>query len=49
MVGHVAKARRRVSAGESTAGVSTKPLVWTGHLLASVDYEVKTDKRRRLT
>ena len=39
----VAEARRRVSAGESTAGVSTKPLVWTGHLLASVDYEVKTD------
>jgi hypothetical protein len=38
----VAEARRRVAAGESTAGVSTKPLVWTGHLLASVDYEVKS-------
>ena len=38
----VAEARRRVQAGESTDGVSTKPLVWTGHLINSVDHEVKT-------
>ena len=38
----VVEARRRVRAGESTAGVSTKPLIWTGHLLNSVGYEVKT-------
>lgn len=38
----VADARRRVAAGESYAGVSTKPLVWTGHLFDSVDHEVKT-------
>ena len=37
----VAEARRRVAAGESTAGASPKPLVWTGHLLDSVGYEVK--------
>lgn len=38
----VAEARQRVDAGESYGGVSTKPLVDTGHLLASVDSEVKT-------
>ena len=37
----VAEARRRVAAGESYEGVSVKPLVWTGNLLNSVDYEVK--------
>lgn len=37
----VEQARARVAAGESTAGVSTKPLVETGHLLNSVDFEVK--------
>lgn len=36
----VAEARRRVARGESTAGVSIKPLVETGHLLNSIDYEV---------
>jgi hypothetical protein len=35
------EAARRVAAGESTGGVSSKPLVETGHLLQSVDYEVK--------
>jgi hypothetical protein len=38
----VGEARRRVAAGESTAGVSTKPLVESGHLLNSVDHEVNT-------
>jgi hypothetical protein len=38
----VLEARRRVAAGESTGGVSTKPLVYSGHLLASADYEVET-------
>lgn len=38
----VAEARRRVKAGETTAGVSDKPLVYSKHLLHSVDYEVKT-------
>jgi hypothetical protein len=37
----VGRAARAVAAGESTGGVSTKPLVWTGHLLQSVDHEVK--------
>jgi hypothetical protein len=37
----VVEARRRVAAGESSAGVSIKPLVWTGNLLNSVDFEVK--------
>jgi hypothetical protein len=37
----VGEAARRVAAGESTEGVSTKPLVDSGHLLASVSYEVK--------
>lgn len=36
----VAEARRRVATGESTAGVSTKPLVWTGHLFNTIDHEV---------
>jgi hypothetical protein len=35
------EAARRVAAGESTGGISSKPLVETGHLLNSVDYEVK--------
>jgi hypothetical protein len=37
----VGEAARRVKAGESFGGVSTKPLVETGHLLNSVDYEVR--------
>lgn len=37
----VGEAARRVAAGESYAGVSTKPLVESGHMLNSVDYEVK--------
>ena len=37
----LAEARSRLAKGESTAGVSTKALVETGHLLNSVDYEVK--------
>lgn len=36
----VGEAARRVRAGESTAGVSTKPLIWTGQLLGSTAYEV---------
>lgn len=38
----VAEARAKVAAGESSAGVSTKPLVDSGHLLASVAHEVKS-------
>jgi hypothetical protein len=38
----VGEAARRVKAGESTEGVSTKPLVDSGHLLQSVDFEVKS-------
>lgn len=38
----VAEARSRVAAGESTDGVSTKPLVESGHLVNSVDYAVKS-------
>ena len=34
------EAARRLAAGESPSGVSTKPLVDTGNLLASVDSEV---------
>lgn len=37
----VGEAARRVKAGESYGGVSTKPLVDTGHLLNSIDYEVR--------
>jgi hypothetical protein len=37
----VGAAARAVAAGESSEGASTKPLVWTGHLLNSVDSEVK--------
>lgn len=37
----VGEAARRVAAGESSAGVSTKPLVESGDLLNAVDYEVK--------
>jgi hypothetical protein len=40
--GTVAEARRRVQAGETASGVSTKPLVETGHLLQSVDMRVRT-------
>ena len=36
----VGEAARRVAAGESSAGVSTKPLIWTGNLINSVDHEV---------
>jgi hypothetical protein len=36
----VGEAARRVDAGMSVGGISTKPLVDTGHLLASVDSEV---------
>lgn len=36
----VLEARRRVAAGEVASGVSTKPLVWTGNLLNSVDWKV---------
>lgn len=36
----VAEARRRVANGESTAGVSTKPLEDSKHMLQSVDYEI---------
>lgn len=32
-----------VAAGETGAGASEKPLVWSGHMLNSVDYEVVTD------
>jgi hypothetical protein len=35
------RAAAAVRAGESTAGVSTKPLVWQGIMLGSVDYEVQ--------
>jgi hypothetical protein len=38
----VGEAARRVKAGESTDGVSAKPLVDSGHLLQSVDFEVKS-------
>ena len=37
----VMEARRRVDAGEVAQGVASKPLVWTGNLLNSVDYRVK--------
>jgi hypothetical protein len=35
-------AAARVAAGESTSGVSTKPLVWSSHMINSVDHEVAT-------
>jgi hypothetical protein len=38
----VGEAARRVAAGEDYSGVSNKALVDSGHLLASVDYEVET-------
>lgn len=38
----VAEAARRVAAGDSYAGVSTKVLVDSAHMLQSVDYEVTT-------
>lgn len=39
----VLEARRRVAAGERASGVSDKPLVWTGHLLNSVEFEIASD------
>lgn len=36
----VLEARRRVAAGERASNVSNKPLVWTSHLLHSVDWKV---------
>lgn len=36
----VGEAARRVAAGESTAGVSTKPGNYTGHLSRSITYDV---------
>ena len=36
----VAEARALVERGEDYSGVSTKPLIWTGHLMQSADYEV---------
>lgn len=38
----VGQAARRVASGESVAGVPTKPLIWSSHLINSVDHEVKT-------
>ncbi len=38
----VGEAARRLAEGEEPTGVSTKPLVDSGHLLGSVDYEVKS-------
>lgn len=38
----VGEAARRVAAGESVAGVDSKPLVESGHMLDSVDHEVVT-------
>lgn len=37
----VGEAARRLDAGETVGGVSAKPLVDSGHMLASVDYEVE--------
>ncbi len=37
----VAEARAKVAKGDDYSGVSTKPLVSTGHLLQSVDFVVK--------
>lgn len=36
----VQEARARIARGETPSGVATKPLVWSGNLLNSVDYEV---------
>ena len=36
----VLEARARVKAGETAGDVSSKALVWTGHMLNSIDYEV---------
>lgn len=38
----VTEARRRVAAGERASGVSEKPLIWTSHMLNSVEAEVIT-------
>jgi len=37
----VQRARAAVAAGESSDGESTKPLVWTGQMLRSINSEVK--------
>lgn len=37
----VQEARRRVAAGESYGGVSTKPLIDSGEMLAAADYEIE--------
>ena len=37
----VGEAAARVAAGESTSGAPTKPLIWTGKMVQSVDYEIK--------
>lgn len=39
----VGDAARRVAAGESSEGASTKVGVYTGHMLNSVDYEVMSE------
>ena len=39
----VQQARRDIANGEEPSA-NSKPLVWTGNLLNSVDYEVKTEK-----
>jgi hypothetical protein len=39
--GTVREAARRVRRGESTGGVSVKPLVETGHMLQSISWEVR--------
>jgi hypothetical protein len=36
----VVEARARVAAGESYGGVSTKPLIWSSHLINSVAFRV---------
>lgn len=38
----LAIARQRLDSGESVGGVATKPLVETGNLLQSIDWEVKS-------
>lgn len=37
----VGEAARKVAAGESTGGVNSKPLDWSGFMKSRVDYEVK--------
>jgi len=38
----VGEAAERVANGDDNYGASTKPLIDSGHLLNSVDYEVKS-------